>query len=640
MFTSARWIWNDTNAQPDEFCDFKDKFFASGKTLLYISCDSDYTVFVNGKMCAFGQYPDFETHKVYDVVDISDNIGQGVNILAIKAWYYGENFQTYKKASAGLIYEVASDGRTVAASSEKTLSRLSRTYLSHRRKRITKQLGFSYYYDFSGRDGWQTGESEEVGGFSESSVVDKSYEFYPRPVRKTVMLDCADCALSKLSDTYYRVDLGRETVGFLDLEIYSSCRQKLIVSYGEHMTDGRVRRIIDDRDFSVTFIASAGINKWHDTFRRLGCRYLEIESEQPIDIKRATLRPVVYPLSEIPFCAGKGLRERIYRVCIDTLKLCIHDHYEDCPWREQALYALDSRNQMLCGYYAFGEFGMAKASLKLMALNAREDGLLSICSPAGVDLTIPSFSLHYFTEVDEYTEYSKDTTLAEDVFSVLEGILDAFFARMDNDGLVADFSGQGYWNFYEWADGLAGNLGNADPDGVKDLLLNALFVMALSHMSSICRRLGKPETRYLRAAEETRDSINRVFKTEEGYYAMYPDSKSYSELGNSLAILCGAADERSKKLIAERLTGENDWTKITLSMKCFIYDALLKCGAYKKYIMSDIDDVYGKMLASGATSVWETERGEEDFDGAGSLCHGWSAMPVYYYHIFNNGSRR
>lgn len=25
--------------------------------------------------------------------------------------------------------------------------------------------------------------------------------------------------------------------------------------------------------------------------------------------------------------------------------------------------------------------------------------------------------------------------------------------------------------------------------------------------------------------------------------------------------------------------------------------------------------------------------GESDFDGAGSLCHGWSAMPVYYYNI-------
>ena len=30
--------------------------------------------------------------------------------------------------------------------------------------------------------------------------------------------------------------------------------------------------------------------------------------------------------------------------------------------------------------------------------------------------------------------------------------------------------------------------------------------------------------------------------------------------------------------------------------------------------------------------VWETILGDADFDNAGSLCHGWSAMPVYYYN--------
>ena len=38
------------------------------------------------------------------------------------------------------------------------------------------------------------------------------------------------------------------------------------------------------------------------------------------------------------------------------------------------------------------------------------------------------------------------------------------------------------------------------------------------------------------------------------------------------------------------------------------------------------------MLEAGATTFWETEKGESDFDNAGSLCHGWSAMPVHYYH--------
>ena len=86
----------------------------------------------------------------------------------------------------------------------------------------------------------------------------------------------------------------------------------------------------------------------------------------------------------------------------------MHDHYEDTPWREQALYAMDSRNQMLCGYHAFGEYAFPCANLLLMSKAERKDGLLSICFPNADELTIPSFTLHYFTAVEEYTAYSGD----------------------------------------------------------------------------------------------------------------------------------------------------------------------------------------------------------------------------------------
>ena len=37
------------------------------------------------------------------------------------------------------------------------------------------------------------------------------------------------------------------------------------------------------------------------------------------------------------------------------------------------------------------------------------------------------------------------------------------------------------------------------------------------------------------------------------------------------------------------------------------------------------------MLDQGATSVWETIDGGFAFEKAGSLCHGWSAVPIYIY---------
>ena len=66
-------------------------------------------------------------------------------------------------------------------------------------------------------------------------------------------------------------------------------------------------------------------------------------------------------------------------------------------------------------------------------------------------------------------------------------------------------------------------------------------------------------------------------------------------------------------------------------MNCFRYDALLSEGGNGDFVFSDIREVCGRMLERGATTFWETAKGAEDFGGAGSLCHGWSAMPLYYY---------
>ena len=74
----------------------------------------------------------------------------------------------------------------------------------------------------------------------------------------------------------------------------------------------------------------------------------------------------------------------------------------------------------------------------------------------------------------------------------------------------------------------------------------------------------------------------------------------------------------------------------SLSMKPQTYNALLMADekTYRPFVLSDIRKNYSKMLKADATATWETIKGASDFDNAGSLCHGWSAMPIHYYHRF------
>ena len=46
-------------------------------------------------------------------------------------------------------------------------------------------------------------------------------------------------------------------------------------------------------------------------------------------------------------------------------------------------------------------------------------------------------------------------------------------------------------------------------------------------------------------------------------------------------------------------------------------------------MLGEIRAVWGKMLDEGATTFYEEAAGEKAFNRAGSLSHGWSAVPAY-----------
>lgn len=632
MWEKSEWIWTRSENQNDVYGEFSDTFLFSGNdACLYISADSNYEVCINGVFVNSGQYPDFPHYKVYDKLDISPYCKDGENTLSVTVWYYGAANMSYFPGKAALRYEIYSGEKLVCFSSESTLSRVSPAYRNGYQKEITSQLGFSFLYDAAKEDNWKNGE---LHGFEHSISVPQELKMYERPVRKFLIGEKCNCNLVKSDgNKHFLYDVGREEVGYFSIKLRSSVKQKLTVCYGEHIIDGGVRRIIGTRDFSFEIIVGGGKTVYTNYFRRLGLRYLEIFAQDDIEIEYVGVLPCYYPLEKIERSFDDPLVNKIYDVSVRTLELCMHDHYEDCPWREQALYAMDSRNQMLCGYYAFGEYAFPRANLYLMSKDDREDGLLSICTPSGNDLTIPSFSLHYFIEVYEYTKYSGDLTLVREIMPKLRSVLNVFLNKMEN-GLIRNFTQKCHWNFYEWSDDLTGRGLKAESKKGFDCALNCLLSMALTCMSDICEMLGvdsdysdKAKLLNSRIFEEFYNSSDRMFVNRLG-------EKNYSELVNSWAVLCGAAKGKVAEDICEILAADSNITKITLSMACFKYDALLMTDRekYKNYILSDIRRKYKLMLDAGATSFWETEKGDRDFSNAGSLCHGWSAMPVYYYN--------
>ena len=631
IFENSEWIWPTAEAGKDEYAEFYTEFDANGKTVVRISADSDYTLYINGKYAASNQYGDYENYKIYDEIDASEFIKEGKNSLSVLVWHFGENTSRYKKAAAGLIFEVISDGRIASYSSECVKARISPAYESGRAKLITGQLGYGFAYDATKEDGALfTGE-----GFNSAVIVDKKCEFYPRPIKKQALAPFRKgSALASDDKTHHLIDLHEETVGLLSIAFETKNAQKIRVDWGEDLQNGHVRRIIGERDFSIDYTAKAGKNEYVNYMLRFGARYLEIWSEEPIELEYAGLIPQYYPTVSRDASLPSELDARIYELCRNTLKLSMMEHYVDCPWREQALYAFDSRNQMLSGYYAFkdGNAEYARANLKLISRDERYNSLLSICYPTGKKLAIPSFSLHYFKAVWEYYEHTKDETLLREVYPKLSAIIETFVGNIE-DGLVNIFTGDDHWSFYDWSDYLDGDRKNPLPKA-PDALINFLFASALLAFENISAVLGE-KFAYEGLREEILKNAKETFYNEDsGLISFREGDEKYTELANALAITSGAVTGDEAKRICEAIISGKT-TECSLSVKCFTYDALYATDEkYKDFILGEIRRNYGFMLDSGATSAWETIKGAEDFGNAGSLCHGWSAIPVYYYHKF------
>lgn len=635
MNTNSKWIWPECQAGPDQYGEFYQAFeYLDEKAEFRISADSNYAVYVNGQLAASGQYPDYPHYKVFDTIDLTPFCTRGINHLAVVVWYYGISNYSYVVGKAAVRYELWLNELLTACSDEHTLSRISLSYRSGYCKTITGQLGLSFWYDLTKEDDWMMGKLQN---FASSRIVDQQLRLYPRPIPKFEIKPPFEAKLIQ-SDAgkHLLFDLGCESVGYLRFRLYSSTKQNILIAYGEHISDGGVRRLIGGRDFSVEVTLCEGENSYMNPFRRLGLRYLEIFCEEPVQFEWIGICPAEYPVKRMEKHFSNPQRQRIYEVCVRTLELCMHDHYEDTPWREQGLYAMDSRNQMLCGYDAFQEYAFPRANLLLMSKDNRQDDLLSICFPNADELTIPSFSLHYFTSVYEYTVCSGDQTLIRELYPKLISILNVFVQRLEN-GLLPNWTDRYHWNFYEWSDGLSGQL-LKETKPCKDAALNCLFVIALQRMQVISGLLNIPD-KYSEMEQRVRKAIRQTFyDPADGSMRNSTLDERRSVLVNALGILCGAIEGTEAEKLAAKLVDETcNWTAATLSMVCFQYDALLKVNKekYRSWILNDIDSKYQKMLDAGATSVWETEEGETAFENAGSLCHAWSSMPVYYYHLLN-----
>ena len=415
------------------------------------------------------------------------------------------------------------------------------------------------------------------------------------------------------------------------MELETEEPAQVFISYGEHLNMMRVMSYLGNRHFCFGFTAKPGKNRFFHPLQRIAGRYVQVHIYgKKGTLNYAGIRPADYPLTRKPMPVKDGLHQWIWDISCKTLELCMHEHYEDCPWREQSLYTMDSRTQMLCGYYAFGEYRFPRESLRTIMESLRPDGLLELCAPGLVGLNIPGYTAIFPRQILEYTQYSGDQSLIAECFEGLTTIVEKLRERIDDTGLFAGHQGHEYWHFYEWRLGMH-TLGITEP-GFYEAPMQAMVADAFHSYAQICQILGKDGEFWHQAADALLKNAHKVFFDEKiGAYKTRPgDTAPTHELTQALMLWAGGVPEENRGTVEQAILSEK-LIRTSLSMTVFTYEALLQNPANRGYVLSEIHRVWGQMLAAGAQTFWETEAAGADFGSSGSLCHGWSAVPVYIF---------
>jgi alpha-L-rhamnosidase len=703
----AQWIFPERSAgSVNQIVDFIHKFTFDGnpadESLLRISADTDYVVWLNGKYIGRGQYSDYPDEKTFDSYSLPDVIRTGDNVLSATVFYDGRNSSVYKRGDAGLLFEIFNP-EPVTGSGTASQCRQNPCYHSGEIAAVSHQLSFTFEYDARGDDGF--GKDHYIPGDewsyitkNEASLPEKRMLLSPRPVEKLIITDLTPAQLcasgyyrrvsvdaqdqpespawlmqhdsltarrseemfglltgTDVSDlphglklcshemgandgVYFVIDMGREEVGHLEFEMEAPEGSVLDIGYGEHLDDLRVRTKVGARNFASRYICREGRQKFTHHFLRWAGRYLQVHvSSTYFTLYGMGLRRCEYPVEyRGKLAMTNPVWNRILNTARRTLQLCMHEHYEDTPWREQALYANDARIQALCGYYAFGTEDFPAASLSLSGRGLRDDGFLSLTAPANPPVTIPSFTLVWILAVRDHFLYTGDSATAQFFLPQIKAMLRGFLEEC-RDGLLPLRRVEGIWHFYDWSADMSGYDDELFGKGLTwDTPLNCFLILALEAAGEICKWSSDDDSEFFSsAAQKLRNHAAELFwdSTKE-VFITHPYTDVLSELTQALAVLAkvGTADQR-KKALKRMCAADSGLENAGLSQSVYTFEALMTDKkAYGKKVFSDIESTWGAMLNAGATTFWETILGAKDFADAGSLCHGWSAVPLFFYY--------
>lgn len=478
-------------------------------------------------------------------------------------------------------------------------------------------------------------------------------DIYPVRAKKAGAPYTDECDLVLKEGDEATVDFSKEVVGVLTLTANGHGRLRII--YGEHLPELYYDTAEPEVDWYYlpmdTFDAdgdTAIVSRGRRAFR-----YIRIVSEDFCGrIENTVMKNESYPVKDKGyfFCSDEKLN-RIWELCENTTRLCMHQFYEDGIKRDGLLWLGDCHVQERCGAVLYGDSELLARSLKYFAMSMRKDGRLPSNATVGGAHQHPARIRYMFRGRDVegdaptreilagvgcifYASYSMDFTDMVWEYYVQTGDMELVrtlfpYVRMNMEYLC-DVVGTDIKKYLlpvsrrclEWLTYI---------DVLSEPAAGyAKMLYTLNNYENICALIGEECENMPKWREIFKGEISKCMR--EGRLYDREGADTLSPTAQAFYYLCGGFDKDKAR---EAFTFMQTYPKARKNLdgfaKYWYMLAKAECGMLKE-ILSEIKHEYTQMLDTGATTCWEKFDGDHPelfiTERTGSRCHGWSAGPA------------
>ena len=425
---------------------------------------------------------------------------------------------------------------------------------------------------------------------------------------------------------YLVFDLGQEESGYFSIDMESGFEGVIDFGYSECLDEnGRVdctRQKIRQADRLIV-----GKGKYsYKFFNRRAFRYMQITLRgKDIDtsIVKLTMSMLSYPFEKVARFVCDDLElNGIFNISKHTLDICMKEVFEDCPLRERSQYLGDMRVQALMNYYTFGNFELIKQAFNQYAREQRQDGWVKTLVPGSTQHNIVDYLPFLAISLWDYYLFSGDKQTLSDLFTTISKTMKWMLSNTNESGLIPKKSD--FWIFIDWS--------QIQKRGIVTAF-QCVFYQGLITAAKIARTLGHEDDQklFIRKAHKAKNAINEfLWDSARGMYCDCMDQgmEGYSIQTNIFAIIFNVADSVKKSILKSTLKDVPNKKIQTGYFKFYELEMLYKMKEYRQFAKTF--DYWKGMMRLGAKTWWETFDQSANKICPDSLCHAWSAAPLYH----------